>query len=72
MKETVAEGWAAYEKDIQPTEAERERLREAFYSGAFAGHVLTLAACITDDEATCEAQLFAIAEELQPFDKRKA
>lgn len=64
MNDTVADGWEAYVKDVKPTEAERERLREAFYSGAYAGHVLTLAACIADDEEVCERQLAALAEEL--------
>lgn len=70
MKDTVAEGWEAYAKDVKPTEAERERLREAFYSGAYAGHILTLAACIADDEEVCEAQLAALSEELQPTEKK--
>lgn len=71
MEENIAGGWEAYKKDVKPTEAEHDRLREAFYSGAFAGHVLTLAASITDDEDVCEAQLNAIAEELRPFSEKK-
>ncbi len=69
MKETVAEGWEAYKKDAKPTAAEEERLREAFYSGAYAGHILTLAACISDSEEVCEAQLTALGEELHPKEK---
>ncbi len=69
MRDTVADGWEAFAKDVKPAEAERERLREAFYAGAYAGHILTLSACIVADDASCEAELAALSEELQPKER---
>ncbi len=63
VEETVAAGWAANAGDVKPPEAAVERLREAFYSGAFAGHMLTLTALFGDVTVGVE-RLEAIRAEL--------
>jgi hypothetical protein len=68
MEDTIAGGWEAYSRDVRPTEEERERLREAFYSGAFAGHFLTLTALL-GNEKVCVKKIDDLREELKGVGK---